>query len=318
MVSFRSVPCPVNRARGRRDVLRFAAAQALLARASGSALAASGSAGISARTLSVDGVRLHYTDSGKGTPVVFVHGVLDDYRLWAPQVKTFAMQHRVITYSRRYDWPNHNGVAANDYSAAVDAADLSALMRTLSLESVHLVGHSYGGFVALWAALEQPTRIRTLTLAEPAVFSLLLQDPGGRAAYEDAMNAMWRPAARLFRQRNDEQALGPIVDWFSGRGAFARMSNQERRRLLENLEEWKALTLSTRPFPEVSVDAIRQLRMPVLLMTGSATKDVFRRIDAVLGTELRHVSHVQIAGATHDMWTEQPRVCGEVVRAFIG
>ena len=271
----------------RRSLLRLVAAQVLL---SGTAWAPSVASGAddaqSPSLLRANGVELHYTDRGKGSPIVFVHGALDDYRLWEPQVAGFAANHRVITYSRRYDWPNRNGGVVGDSSAAVDAADLSALMRALSLPSVHLVGHSYGGLVALWLTLDEPGSVRTLTLAEPAAFSLLLDDAEGRAAYEDAMNRMRRPAGQLFVRGQDEQALAPIVNWFAGRDVFDRIPAAERKALLENLAEWRALTLSTRPFPEVPANAIRKLRVPTLLMTGSSTHDIFKRVDAVLEHEL--------------------------------
>ena len=44
----------------------------------------------------VNGDSLHYIDVGKGDPVIFVHGTLDDYRLWQMQIDTFAKNHRVI------------------------------------------------------------------------------------------------------------------------------------------------------------------------------------------------------------------------------
>ena len=50
----------------------------------------------------INGDSLHYIDVGKGDPVVFVHGGIGDYRTWGAQMDTFAKNHRVIAYSRRY------------------------------------------------------------------------------------------------------------------------------------------------------------------------------------------------------------------------
>src|SRR5437879_5516900 len=51
-----------------------------------------------------NGISLHYLDRGIGVPVVFVHGALDDYRIWQDQIAPFSRGHRVIAYSRRYNY----------------------------------------------------------------------------------------------------------------------------------------------------------------------------------------------------------------------
>src|SRR5438093_672136 len=83
-------------------------------------------------------VKLHYIDKGhrtpgSGTPVVFVHGGLQDYRQWLPQLDRFAKDYRVILYSRRYNYPNVNRPIIPDHSALVDAHDLADLLHGLDI-----------------------------------------------------------------------------------------------------------------------------------------------------------------------------------------
>ena len=54
----------------------------------------------------VNGARLAYTDAGRGEPLIFVHGSLEDLRIWRRQVELFSARYRVIAYSRRYHHPN--------------------------------------------------------------------------------------------------------------------------------------------------------------------------------------------------------------------
>ena len=54
----------------------------------------------------VNGARLEYTDAGRGEPLIFVHGSLEDLRIWRRQVELFSAHYRVIAYSRRYHHPN--------------------------------------------------------------------------------------------------------------------------------------------------------------------------------------------------------------------
>jgi len=60
------------------------------------------------KQIKINGAELNYTDHGSGEPVVFVHGVLEDYRTWEAQADRFSKNYRVITYSRRFNFPNKN------------------------------------------------------------------------------------------------------------------------------------------------------------------------------------------------------------------
>ena len=111
-----------------------------------------------------------------------VHGGLEDYRTWSPQLAPLAASHyRAIAYSRRYNFPNRNATRdAANYSAQVDADDLAMLIEQLQLGPVHLVGHSYGAVGALLFATENPELVRTLTLSEPPVMGWVDDCNGSR------------------------------------------------------------------------------------------------------------------------------------------
>jgi pimeloyl-ACP methyl ester carboxylesterase len=110
----------------------------------------------SLKTVRVNGAELHYVDQGSGVPVVFVHGGLEDYREWHEQVEAFSKRYRAIAYSRRYNYPNLRVVPESRYSPIVDADDLAALIKKLGLAPAHIVGHSYGAYVALFLAASYP------------------------------------------------------------------------------------------------------------------------------------------------------------------
>ncbi|HET9446778.1 MAG TPA: alpha/beta fold hydrolase, partial [Steroidobacteraceae bacterium] len=110
------------------------------------------------RKVSVDGAELHYIEQGKGEPLILLHGGQGDYRSWQPHIEALSPDHRVISYSRRYHYPNDNPLRP-DHSALVDAEDLAALVASLDLGSVHLVGTSYGALTALAFAIAHPERV---------------------------------------------------------------------------------------------------------------------------------------------------------------
>ena len=124
-----------------------------------------------------NGVELHYVALGKGEPVVFVHGSLSDGSFWNPQLGPFGAKYHVIAYSRRYNQPNVNKPLPG-YSAVDDADDLAGLINKLHLGRVHVIGHSYGAYTALFLAVRHPELVRSLVIAEAPAVSLLGYLPG--------------------------------------------------------------------------------------------------------------------------------------------
>jgi non-heme chloroperoxidase len=112
---------------------------------------------------------------------VFAHGIPTDYRAWEGQTSVLSGGFRTITYSRRYAHPNSRDGDPLDSTIENNATDLAGSIAKLGLAPAHVVGHSYGGFIAAFLATRQPELLRSLTLVEPAVDSLLLRNPGSRA-----------------------------------------------------------------------------------------------------------------------------------------
>jgi pimeloyl-ACP methyl ester carboxylesterase len=111
---------------------------------------------------------LEYEVLGAGEPVVFIHGALiaDSFRPLLTQ-PVLADRYRLINYHRRgYLGSTH---PQGEITIPRHAADCRALMRHLGIERAHVVGHSYGGNVALQLALEAPEVVHSLALLEPGL-----------------------------------------------------------------------------------------------------------------------------------------------------
>jgi pimeloyl-ACP methyl ester carboxylesterase len=111
------------------------------------------------RYLEVDGARLRYRDSGSGPAVVLVHGWTLDLEMWNPQVERLADRFRLVRLDRR-----GHGLSAGSPRQDQDAADLTALCRSLGLTCVALVGMSQGTRSALAFAGAAPEIVRALVL----------------------------------------------------------------------------------------------------------------------------------------------------------
>jgi pimeloyl-ACP methyl ester carboxylesterase len=99
---------------------------------------------------------------------------LNDFRVWQFQIESFARKFHVVSYSRRYAYPNQWPGDGEDNNVTNNATDLTELIiKRLDLGPAHLIGHSYGALTALYMAYQHPQLVRTLVLGEPPVMSLL-------------------------------------------------------------------------------------------------------------------------------------------------
>jgi pimeloyl-ACP methyl ester carboxylesterase len=107
--------------------------------------------------LSADGVRIAFSSRGSGAPaVVFIHGGLANRSFWRDQVEPLSARYRVVTL----DLAGHGDSGRNRaaWSLAAFGRDVQAVVHTLDLPKVVLVGNSLGGVVALEAAALMPGR----------------------------------------------------------------------------------------------------------------------------------------------------------------
>ena len=170
----------------------------------------------------VNGLTLNYIDLGQGTPVVLVHGTLEDYRTWDGQLEAFSKGYRLISYSRRYHYPNEWPKDSTDFSVTMHARDLAALIKALNLPPVHLIGHSYGAFIAFLVARDHPEFIRSLTLGEPPILPLLKTTPEGDAVLAAAI-ARSTAMSEAFKQGNDEEGVRRFVNGVLGEGSYEKL-----------------------------------------------------------------------------------------------
>lgn len=271
----------------------------------------------SLKSVKVNGVKLHYLEEGKGTPVIFVHGGLEDYRAWESQIKPFSKNYRIIAYSRRYNFPNDNSSVRSDYSAVVEAEDLAAMIKKLKLKPAHIVGHSYGAFTALFLAVKHPEMIRTLVLSEPPVLGLSAEKPEGKVLYDEFMKNLWNPAGNAFNRKENEQALRLTVKYFAGADVFDQVPETLREYWKANSKEWQALTTSTNAFPLLPREDIKKIKAPVLMLSGENTLNILKFVDNELQPLFAKSERVIFKKASHDMWSEQPEMVGKAVLTFL-
>lgn len=265
----------------------------------------------------VGGVELHYISAGTGDAVILLHGGQGDYRSWEPQMAALSRYYHVVSYSRRYHFPNKNPQTAPAHSAMVDAADLAALIKALRLKRVNLVGTSMGAATALTLATQHPNMVRSLVLAEPPLLGWVKRFPDGARLYEDFMLRIQNPAREAFAAGDDAAAMRFFVDGFASPGRFDKLSPEARLGVLQNAAFFRMMTRSENPYPDFARGALWQLRMPVLVITGEKTNEIYRRIDEELTKAIPRARSATIPAAGHASPRENPGVFTEVVENFL-
>lgn len=260
----------------------------------------------------VNGVDLHYIEAGSGDTVILLHGGTGDYRSLAAVFQTLSEHYHVVSYSRRYHYPNHNVVQKN-HSALVEAQDLAALIQQLKLGRVHLVGTSYGAFTALALALKHPEMIRSMFITEPPIHSWMK----GTASYKDFMTNMWDPAAAAFKRGDKNSAMRIFVDGLFGAGYFERLPPAAASAMMDNAVALEALAVSSNAFPYLPKEKIKRLKIPTMILTGANTVAVHKEIDEELGRLLPNATSVTVPRAGHGIGRDNPEMFMSLLLEFL-
>lgn len=261
-------------------------------------------------TLQHHDLSIDYADAGQGPPVVLLHSSASGNRQWRRLIERLSPRYRVIA-------PNLRGHGATTAwhgrrpQTLADAAEVVfGLIDGLQIDApLQLVGHSYGGAVALHAAHVLGARVAKLALFEPMLPGLLQAHGRVQSAAETgalhahlqrcALSGDWLAAAQRF------------TDYFNGDGAWDA-TPAERRQLIAgllppNLPEWDAVA---RPLRAAALGGVQAQTM---LMRGRITRPALTEMAAVLYRHFAHWRLVDLAGCGH----MAPLTHAEMVNAWI-
>ena len=116
------------------------------------------------RSVQVDGHPIAYDVRGSGVPLLLIAGTGYPGATWPDEfVAPLAQRHAVITFDHR--GTGSTRPSSGHYSTRLFARDAVAVLDAVGHDKAHVLGHSMGGRVAQWMALDRPDRIRTLILA---------------------------------------------------------------------------------------------------------------------------------------------------------
>lgn len=279
----------------------------------GFALAASAQAPAVSR-VSLNGVEIHYIEKGVGEPLILLHGGLFDYRSWEPQFEEFAKNYRVVSYSRRYSFPNNNEIKPRYRPGISDANDLKALINSLGLKKVHLVGLSYGAFTGLLFAENDPEMVASMVLAEPPALQLIRDTPGGEQLYQDFFNQL-KPTVEAFRRGDDRRA---IVSFNQSMGRdFDKLPAEAANRMMQNAQALKAINLAPEPFPAIKKQKLQRLAIPTLLVKSEKADQLHAGVADEIARLIPGTRSVVVPNSGHNTPRDNPSFFNKAVLEFL-
>ena len=266
------------------------------------------------QTIDLRGTKVAYVDTGAGQPVVLLHSSTGSKGQWQAALAAWADRYRVIApdllgYGDSDPWRGPRPLTLADEVECVGAV----IARTD--RPVHLVGHSYGGAVALHTAMEFGARIASLSLIEPTAFYLLPQAPDG----EPPATAEIAEIAGVAQDVGESVLAGfpmaaahRFIDYWCGQGAWARLPSERRWQISSRMgkvhQDFHALLCETTELAKLG-----EIAVPTLILCGTDSPRSTRRLSRVLTEAIPHARHRTIAGAGHML----PLTHAEAVNALI-
>jgi len=282
--------------------------------------------------IKVDNTSLYVRVVGKGQPVIVLHGGPDfDHSYLLPDLDRLSDQFRLIYYDQRGRGKSADHVNPNDVTLMSDLNDLDRVRQHFGLNSVALLGHSWGAVLALEYALRHPTRVSHIILMNPAPVSAVdlaafrkiyveklgadmdrQQTIKASSAYQagdpDAVIARYRIHFKpsLARAEDYEKLMVRMQAAFRSQGSegIVKARAVEDRLMLDT---WQVPGYDLTP-------KIRSLRIPTLVIAGD--HDFFPiEVAAHISEAIPNAQLVTMKNCGHFAYLECP---GDVRKAFVG
>jgi pimeloyl-ACP methyl ester carboxylesterase len=249
-------------------------------------------------------------ESGSGVSVICLHSAASSSGQWRALMSALSDTYHVVAmdlygYGKSPDWTESRDVCLADEISLIEPVISQA-------NHFHLVGHSYGAHVALRLALDNPGRVRSLTLYEPVAFYLLKPDEAARLEIETIRDE----TIRLIASGVDESAAECFLDYWIGPGAWAAVPQPARAGILKGMQKIKA-EWKTGFEPTCLPEQIQTLSMPVLLLTGSQTTSSARGVMQVIRGLLPNAAYVELSGLGHMGPVTHPDAVNREIGNFI-
>jgi pimeloyl-ACP methyl ester carboxylesterase len=250
---------------------------------------------------------------GRGIPIILLHSSMSSKHQWRKLIDCMRDRHRLIAidlhgYGETSQSWSVDCFALNDEVRLVESVLTSVLQ---SDERFHLVGHSYGGVVALQLAQKHPQRVRSLSVFEPIPFHLFTDSNTAMAE----VNSMRSQIEASLKTDDGRSGAACFIDYWSGRGAFSRMPEDRQammgKLLLKTVVEFQAVAREP-----LRRDAYQRIVAPTCLISGSSSPSLAHTATSILAG-LLPIAHQHQIPAGHMAPMTDPTLVNPIIERFI-
>jgi pimeloyl-ACP methyl ester carboxylesterase len=206
-------------------------------------------------------------------------------------------------------WPHDTDVTLSDEVARLEPVFSSAG------EPFSLVGHSYGGAVALIAALQNQERFRDIVVFEPVLFSVLEEADPGQEPFGGIASVV-ADADSLAKAGDTDAAAERFIDYWMGTGAWAAIPEGRRGPISDSISDVNGwlVALSKEPTP---LEAFRALDVPVLYLIGTRSPSSSRGVADLITSVLPNVDVRELDGLGHMGPVTHPQIVNDAITQFL-
>jgi 3-oxoadipate enol-lactonase len=248
--------------------------------------------------------QLYYEKTGTGPPLVFLHGVCLDHRMWQQHVDYFSRSYTCINLDLR-GFGNSSLPGSSPYSFH---QDIKTLLDSLQIKNqVVLIALSMGGKAAINFSLSYPERTKALILADAAVDGYNFRDFRLEHIAKLAQQKGIDTANRFFLNQSI------FASAKKDSAVFARLTQ-----MVLSYSGWQ--WVHSNPVQELTppaIEQLKQIKLQVLMITGE--KDIwdFQQIADILHKNIKRSLKKEIADAGHMCNMEKPQVFNRLVSHFL-
>jgi len=252
----------------------------------------------------------YFEQQGSGPPVVFIHGSFATTSTWKKMIEQLAVSHHCISIKL----PGHCGTPdPHDFSHPTLETELAIIERVvnrLTSEPIHLVGHSFGGVIALAQALRGSINLAQMTLFEPVAVWVL------RRAEDQEMNLCVQEFLTKYRRDASNKkpyACGQVIEFWGGKGAFDSLpdfiKDGMESLVQNNIRHWDIDAATSSDLSD-----LQNCTVPTRLVCGDKSSSVVHAICKHLSRQMPNSNTFVIKGASHFLVTSHTNACIEVLR----
>lgn len=266
----------------------------------------------------LNGINVHYQIKGEGPDVVMLHGVTSSLAIWYAKVMPeLSNQFRVTAYDLRGH--GYSDATPTGYTSRTMADDLLALLDHLHIEKARLVGHSFGGSIALHLALLHPERVEAVVLGDTGVACLrylrTIQDWPGWEIYKDRI-AKYGITYEWFVEAEATDVRNVIRKSYDMKQPYgARKNGLVGTPRLRKLIEETNIAAEFREVAGMTEESLAAVKPPVLAVYGETSP--YQKMAARLTEVVPNCRALLIPGTGHFYLLENVDLFIDTIRPFL-